>query len=129
MSLLTLLPILALVPVLVVTLTALIRGKSVFKHAWIIAAVFCVAFTGWSLAAVVAEGPVGFWPVHTQTLWGNQVWFDLLMALTMGWVLILPRARRMGMNSPLWLLFILCSGSIGFSAMLARMLFLEQKKA
>lgn len=129
MTLLTLLPILALTPVLVITLTALRSGGSVQKHAWKIATVFCAGFIAWSVAAILREGPTGFWPVHTQTLWGNQVWFDLLMALTMAWVLIVPRAKAAGMKLPLWLLFILCSGSIGFSAMLARMFFLESRRA
>jgi len=61
-------------------------------------------------------------------MWGNQVWFDLLMALTMAWFLIVSRAKAVDMNLPLWLLFILSTGSIGFSAMLARMLFLQHKK-
>jgi len=126
MTLFGALAFLALIPVLIITLSALKSGGNFRNSAWVFAAIFCALFTVWSGVAILKEGPVGFWPVHTESFWGNQVWFDLLMALTMAWVLILPRARALGMNLPLWLLFILCSGSIGFSAMLARLLYLEK---
>jgi len=126
MTLLTLLPLLAFIPVVIFVLGALSKGGAVSKNTWIFPALFCAAFTAWSMAAIMREGPTGFWPVHTQSLWGNQVWFDLLMALTMAWFLIVPRSKHLGMKLPIWLAFILCSGSIGFSAMLARTLFLEQ---
>jgi len=128
MTLLTLLPLLALLPVILIALTVLRKNGSAQKQTWMIAAGFCAAFTAWSIASIVKEGPVGFWPVHTQTFWGNQVWFDLLMALTMAWFLIVPRAKALGMKLPLWILFILCSGSIGLSAMLARLLWLQENK-
>lgn len=128
MTYLNLFPILALIIVVLITIGALFRNGHVPKNAWVIAALFCGFFTAWSVVAIIKEGPFGFWPVHTESFWGNQVWFDLLMALTMAWVLILPRARALGMKSPLWLIFILCSGSIGFSAMLARLLYLEKDK-
>lgn len=129
MTLFSTLALLALIPVIVITLTALRSGGVFRDKAWLVAAIVCGAFTLWSIAAILKEGPLGFWPIHTQSFWGNQVWFDLLMALTMAWVLILPRAKALGMRSPLWLIFILCSGSIGFSAMLARLLYLERETA
>ncbi|MEP3655981.1 MAG: hypothetical protein ABJO36_13890 [Litorimonas sp.] len=129
MTLLTLLPILAVIPVLIVTLAAMKTNGRMPKNAWMVAVFFCIALTAWTIPAVLSEGLLGFIPAHSQSLWGNQVWFDLLMALTMAWVLILPRAKTLRMNLPLWLLFILCTGSIGFSAMLARMLFLEERQA
>lgn len=127
MSYLTLLPILAAIPVSFVAIFAMKHGGAVRRTTWVIPALFCAVFAAWSGAAILQEGPTGFWPVHTQTMWGNQVWFDLLMALTMAWFLIVPRAKMVGMRLPLWLIFILCTGSIGFSAMLARMLYLEAK--
>ena len=129
MTYLTVLPILALMPVLVISLTALLKNDPVHKHAWVIVALFCGLFTTWTIFAVVKEGLIEFWPMLTQDLWGNQVWFDLLMAFTMVWVLILPRAKVVGMKLPFWLLFIFCSGSVGLSAMLARLLYLEGKHA
>lgn len=129
MTLFTTLAALALIPVLVITFSALKPNRLLQDKAWILAAVFCALLSAWSIAAIVKEGPLGFWPVHTTSFWGNQVWFDLLMALSMGWILILPRAKAAGMKSPLWLIFILCSGSIGFSAMLARLFYLEKTEA
>ncbi len=129
MTLFPLLAALALVPVILITFATLLSGGRLGLQAWKIAALFCAAFSVWSLAAVVKGGPTGFWPVHTQTIWGTQVWFDLLMALTMAWVLIVPRAKQLNMKLLIWLIFILCSGSIGFSAMLARLLYLENRRA
>lgn len=128
MTLFTLLPILAFIPVLIVTFSALLRDGRPLSSSWIVTLIVCGGFAAWSLVAIIHEGPTGFWPIHTENMWGNQVWFDLLIALTAGWVLILPRARALNMKLPLWLLFILCSGSIGFLAMLARVLFLENRK-
>ena len=78
-----------------------------------------------SLLAVGIEGPVGFWTEHTRNLWGNQIWFDLLLSIGIGWFLIVPRARSVGMRLPLWLLLIVATGCIGFTAMLARLLYLQ----
>ena len=94
---------------------------------WLIPAAFAAAFLGWSLYTVAAEGPLGFWPNHTANAWGNQVWFDLLLAIGTAWALLLPRARAVGMRPLPWLVLILCTGSIGLLAMLARCLLLEAK--
>lgn len=95
---------------------------------WRVPAAVCALFLGWSLYTVAAEGPLGFWPNHTQNAWGNQVWFDLLIAVGIGWALLLPRARAVGMRPAPWLVLILCSGCIGLSAMLARCGYLESRR-
>jgi hypothetical protein len=69
---------------------------------------------------------VGFWPVHTASLWGNQVWFDLLLAVSIGWFLLVPPARALGMPLGRWLLLVASSGCIGLLAMLARVLYLQE---
>ena len=84
-------------------------------------------FLAFSLWTVAVEGLMGFWPNHTVNLWGNQVWIDLLLAITIGWSLILPRARAVHMNTGVWLAAIILSGSIAFLAMLGRLLFLEAR--
>jgi hypothetical protein len=38
------------------------------------------AFAVFSVIAVTREGPLGFWVEHSRNLWGNQLWFDLLLA-------------------------------------------------
>jgi len=62
---------------------------------------------------------------HTSNLWGVQVWYDLLFSLSVATFLILPRARAVGMNLPLWVAFILATASIGLLAMAARLFWLE----
>lgn len=128
MTLFNILPLLALLPVVLIALSTLGPSSPPRKMAWALTAIFCAVFTVWTIIAVLQEGLLGFWPNHSQDFWGNQVWFDLLMAFTMTWVLIVPRAKAQGMKLPFWLIFTLCSGSIGLSAMLARLLFLERAK-
>lgn len=94
---------------------------------WVVPAGLAAAFLAFSAVAVWREGATGFWPVHTANLWGNQVWFDLLIAVGIGWTLILPRARAAGMVPAPWAALILATGCIGFLAMLARLLWLERR--
>ena len=95
---------------------------------WLVPAVLATLFLGWSLYTVNAEGPFGFWAEHIRNAWGNQIWFDLLLAIAAAWALLLPRARAAGMRPAPWLVLIVCTGSIGLLAMLARCLFLETRK-
>lgn len=118
---------LALIPVLVVTIVVLQRRGVPRPGNWLFVILILGLFSAWSFAAVFAEGLLGFWPVHTQSLWGNQVWFDLLIALTVAFVMIVPRAEKLNMKLPLWLIFILCTGSIGLLALLGRLLYLERQ--
>lgn len=98
------------------------RGASA---SWRFPGGLCAVFTGWSIYAVMVEGPFGFWPNHIQNAWGIQVWFDLLIAIGIGWTLLLPRARAVGMRPAPWLVLILLSGCVGLTAMLARCRYLE----
>jgi hypothetical protein len=99
------------------------------RAAWLVPAAVSVAFFLWSAAAILQEGLFGFWSNHTSNLWGNQVWFDLLFAIAIGWTLILPRAKAQGMRTLPWLVLICATGCIGFLAMLARLFFLEERSA
>ena len=38
-------------------------------------------FLGWSLYTIASEGFFAFWGEHTRNAWGNQIWFDLLIAV------------------------------------------------
>ena len=127
MTLTQTLPIVAALLFLICAVTIIHKSKSPTPTYWVIPAAFCAAFTAWSLAAVVTEGPFGFWPEHVRNMWGNQIWFDLLLAIGLAFLLIAPRARKLGMKLSLWLIFILCTGSIGLSAMVARYLYLDSK--
>ena len=94
---------------------------------WLFPAALSLLFAGWSFHAVVAGGRDGFWTEHVRNAWGNQIWFDLLLAIAISWTLILPRARALKMQAGWWLLFIICTGCVGLLAMLARCLFLETR--
>ena len=96
------------------------------RISWTIPAWICAAFLAWSLFAVVTEGPLGFWAIHTGSAWANQVWFDLLIGIAVAWTILLPRARRLGVRPLPWAVLILCTGCIGLTAMFARVLWLEQ---
>lgn len=95
-------------------------------HAWFFPAVLALLFFAWSIASIVLEGPFGFWPEHTRNMWGNQIWFDLLLGIGIAWTFILPLAKEQGMKLPFWLLLILCTGSIGLLTMVARLLYLRR---
>ncbi len=95
---------------------------------WLVPAAISLLFLVWSVYTVASEGPLGFWPIHTQNAWGNQVWFDLLIAIGLAWALILPRARAVGMRPWPWLGLILCTGCIGLAAMFARCRYLETRR-
>lgn len=112
----------------VVLIVAMAGAASGLTTSWRFPAATCAVFAGWSLYTIAVEGPLGFWPNHTQNAWGNQVWFDLLIAIGIGWALLLPRARAVGMRPAPWLLLILCSGCIGLTAMLARCRYLETRR-
>ena len=94
---------------------------------WMLPATLSVLFLAWSVAAILVEGPVGFWREHTRNLWGNQIWFDLLLAIGIGWFLIVPQTKALGMRIYPWLLLILCTGCIGFLAMVSRLMYLREQ--
>lgn len=120
-------PILAALLLTLFMLIVMARKDGTARGIWRLPALFCLLFFGWSMWAVFAEGPLGFWTEHVRNLWGNQIWFDLLLAIGIGWVLILPRAKAANMKLPFWMLFTLATGCIGFSAMLARLFYLEER--
>jgi hypothetical protein len=86
-----------------------------------------LCFLLFSLHAISAEGMLGFWPEHTRNLWGNQIWIDLLLAVGIGWFLIVPQAKALGMRPLPWLVLVACTGCIGFLAMTARLLYLRDR--
>lgn len=99
------------------------------KGAWIFPAALSAGFFLFSLWAAVNDTLTGFWREHTDSAWGNQVWFDLLLAVGIGWALIAARAKALGMSLFPWMIFILSTGCIGFLAMVSRYLFLKEKSA
>lgn len=116
----------AFIGFLIFTIT---RSNATYRGIWILPAALSLAFFVLSMCTVWTEGPTGFWVEHTRNLWGNQIWFDLLLGVSIGWLLIVPHAKELGMRLPIWLLLVVATGNIGFMAMLARMLWLREKSS
>ncbi len=95
------------------------------KNSWLFPAMLSILFLLFSLQAIASEGLLGFWVEHTRNLWGNQIAFDLLSGVGIGWYLVVPQAKSLGMNLYVWLIIIACTGCIGFLAMIARLLYLQ----
>ncbi|WP_285712898.1 hypothetical protein [Erythrobacter oryzae] len=92
----------------------------------VLAGALSAGFAAFTVVTIASEGVFPVILNHTSNLWGVQVWWDLLFSLSVATFLILPRARAVGMNLPLWVAFILLSASIGLLAMAARLFWLEQ---
>lgn len=68
-----------------------------------------------------------FWANHSTTYAGNQVWFDLLLAVAIAFYLMAPRARAVGMRLWPWALAVVATASVALLPMLARLLWLERR--
>jgi ABC-type Na+ efflux pump permease subunit len=95
---------------------------------WIAPALLSAVFLLWTLYALSTESLYGFWIEHTRSLWGNQIWFDLLLAVSVAMTMLVPKARALRMNTLPWIAFVLLTGSIGLLAMYARVQFLAQQQ-
>lgn len=104
-----------------------ITDKPLSKNTWMVPAALSILFLGLSLQAVLVEGSLGFWPEHTRNLWGNQIWYDLLLGVCAALAFIIPRARKAEMQVLPWALLCLASGSIGLYAFISRLLYLEAR--
>jgi hypothetical protein len=125
-TILTIGPALAVVAFLIVIVTSL---STTIRPDWRIPAVLSVVFVAFSSWTIAQEGLLGFWGEHTDSLWGNQVWFDLLLAAGIAWTALLPRARAAGLNMWFWGVALIATGSIGLLAMLARILWREGQRS
>lgn len=94
-----------------------------------LAAALAAGFAAFTAITIAAEGVFPVVLNHTSNLWGVQVWWDLLFSLGVAFFLVAPRARAVGMNLPLWTLFVVATASIGLLAMVARLFWLEQAAA
>ena len=113
---------------LVAYLALSVARGGVLRISWVWPAVASAAFLIYSLYTVVTDGLFGFWVEHTDSLWGLQVWFDLLLAFGIAWTFIAPEARRLGMALLPWAIVLICTGCIGILAMMARVLWLREKE-
>lgn len=95
----------------------------------VLAASLAAGFAAFTAITIASEGVFPVILNHTSNLWGVQVWWDLLLSLSVAYFLIAPRARARGMNLPLWTVLILATASIGLLAMCARLFWLERQAA
>lgn len=109
-----------------ILMTATGRGVSPPLR-WGLPAGLGVLFALFSLWTVAEEGLVQFWINHTTTMAGVQVWFDLVLAVTIAFVLIAPRARAVGMPLLPWGIAVIATACIALLPMLARLLWLEDR--
>ena len=110
----------------IILMTALGRGASPALR-WGLPAAAGVLFLLFSLWTVAEEGLIQFWINHTTTLAGVQVWFDLVIAVAIAFVLIAPRARAVGMPLLPWAIAVIATASIALLPMLARLFWLEAR--
>ncbi|MFN2100266.1 hypothetical protein [Altererythrobacter sp. MF3-039] len=92
----------------------------------LLAAALSLGFGGYTFLTMSREGADILWANHTETFWGVQVWWDLLISVSLALFLIAPRARARGMKILPWALFVAATASIGLLAMVARLFWLER---
>jgi hypothetical protein len=56
----------------VVSFFVVVGARTETRLPWQLPAAVSATFLAFSLVAVFTEGGMGFWPVHTHNLWGNQ---------------------------------------------------------
>ncbi len=127
MTLVQILPVVGLLGAVLVAVSTTFTEIAKTRGFWIFWAIYAAAFGAFSVWAIAEDGLMMFWINHSANLIGNQVWLDLLFALAIAWVLVLPEARAREMNVNAWLVFVLLTATIGFGAMLARLLYLRSK--
>ncbi len=108
----------------VIALVTMLLTKREIGNVGIVAAL-SGGFGAFTAVQIWQDGVEMFFANHTQNLTGLQVWWDLVMCVMIALFFIAPRARKQGMNVPLWALLSACTASIGLLAMCARLFWLE----
>lgn len=111
---------------IIILMVALGRGASPALR-WGLPAATGALLVVFSLWTVAEEGLIQFWINHTTTLAGVQVWFDLVIAVAISFVLMAPRARAVGMPLLPWGIAVIATASVALLPMLARLFWLEAR--
>lgn len=82
------------------------------KRSTLLPLLILVPFTAFTAYVVIDEGLLGFIAAH-RSGWGQQVFADLVIALTLFLVWMVPDARRHGLPAWPFVLVTLALGSIG----------------
>lgn len=128
-------PTLSVIPTLGVILVPLfalylaIDKNATERNIWIFPAILSIAFTVLTVIAFINTGPLGFWHLHVADWWGNQVWMDLLFAVSVALFFVIPQARKLGMTILPWVVFTITTGCVGLLAMTARVLYLRGQRS
>ena len=77
-----------------------------------------IAFTTWSLIIVAPEGLPGLFTLLKQQPWGQQVFVDLCISLSVAWLWLIPEAKARGINPWPYLLITPSVGSIALLSFL-----------
>ena len=85
-----------------------------------ICAALCAGLLAYTIWTVAEEGVWRFVADHSTSLWGVQVWYDLIIALGVALLLLVPRARAAGVDPVPFILLTTFTGSIGMLALAAR---------
>lgn len=112
-----------------IVLVVALRNASPGSREWLVPLFASILFIPFSGYTVVVEGLGLFWSNHTNNLSGNQVWFDLILATAVGFYLVAPRARAVGMNVAGWGVATVLTASVALLPMLSRVLWLEGRSA
>ena len=110
-----------------VIISILIRDRTIGSPA--LAAGLSVLFGLFTAFTITREGLQQVIFNHNLNFWGTQVWYDLIIAVSIALFFILPRARVAGMNVWPWGIFVALTASIGLLAMIARLFWLERQSA
>ncbi|MEO1335701.1 MAG: hypothetical protein AAFV29_08650 [Myxococcota bacterium] len=98
------------------------------KSSWLIAAFASLLFLAYTLWVISVEGFIGLIAAHEANAWALQIFIDLVIALLTGLIMLTPRARRVGINVAPYAVLTVLTGSIGFLALVAHILFLETRR-
>lgn len=127
MTMLQILPVLAYATAIAVVWMIATEKTASPTVRWAFPAILAALFLVFSLLTVAQDGLLQFWTNHTTNLAGNQVWFDLVMGIVIGFYLIAPRARAVGMPLLPWGIAVTTTACIALLPMLARLIWLEQR--
>ncbi len=110
-----------------IVLSIVIRNERIGSPA--LAALLSLAFGVFTLFTIAREGVEQVVFNHNLNFWGTQVWYDLIIAVSIALFFVAPRARAVGMNLWPWAIFVALTASIGLLAMIARLFWLERQSA
>lgn len=94
---------------------------------WLLPAVVSLAFSVFTAFVVWREGFAPLWQVHLATGWGQQIGIDLVLAIVVGLVLLVPHARRLQVPVVPWCVATVLLGSIGLLGFCAHVLQAEAR--